>query len=106
MTVHRSRQDAPSSVSASGGGVAVRVQVTDSARSAGASCIRTHSAFSSMSRPVSTSSTELRNPPSSLTHTLSRSGGAEPRTPEIATRSGPCCSSCTESSSVVTSGPR
>ena len=42
-----------------------------------------------MSRPVSTSSTELRKPPSSLTQTLSCSGGASPRTPEMPTRSGP-----------------
>ena len=76
MTVHRSRQDAPSSVSAPGSGIAVRVQVTELAVSEGSSCARTHAAFSSMSSPVSTNSIELRNPPSSLTHTLSRSGGA------------------------------
>ena len=42
-----------------------------------------------MSSPVSTNSTELRWPPSSLTQTLSRSGGADPRTPVTRTRSEP-----------------
>ena len=40
-----------------------------------------------MSRPVSTSSIELRKPPRVLRQTLSCSGGASPRTPLIATRS-------------------
>ena len=66
-------------MSASAGGSAVRVQLTSLAVRAGVSCSRTQSAFASMSSPVSTNSTVLRKPPSSLTQTLSRSGGASPR---------------------------
>ena len=59
-TVQRSRVEAPSSVSASGVGTGPSDQVTDSAVSRGSSWARTHAAFSSTSRPVSTNSTELR----------------------------------------------
>ena len=106
MTVHRSRVEAPSSVSASGAGIATRDQATSVAVRDGVSWLRTHSAFSSTSRPVSTNSTWLRKPPSSLTQTLSRSGGASPWTPVTATRSVPSCSSLIEPRSTVTSGLR
>ncbi len=105
-TVHRSRVEAPSSVSASGVGSAPMVQVVLLPSSRDVSWSRTQSAFSSMSSPVSTNSTELRYPPSSLMHTFSFSGGAEPRTPEIRTRSAPSGVSRIEVRSVVTSGPR
>ena len=59
-TVQRSSVEAPSSVSASGSGSGPSDQVTDAAVSRGSSWARTHAAFSSMSRPVSTNSTELR----------------------------------------------
>jgi hypothetical protein len=59
-TVHRSRVDAPSSVSESGGGTGPSAQVTDDAVNRGSSCARTQAAFASISGPVSTSSTELR----------------------------------------------
>src|SRR6266540_1905939 len=108
-TVQRSSTDAASSVRpSSAGGVISDQATTDGAPSPSAvvSCSRTQLAFASTSSPVSTNSTVLRNPPSSLTHTLSCAGGAEPRTPEIATRSGPACATSIESRWVVTSGPR
>ena len=106
MTVHRTRQEAPSSVSASASGDADRVQATVSADSAGSSCIRSQSALASRSSPVITNSMELRQPPSSLTQTLSCSGGALPRTALTRTRSGPSWLSSIVSRWVVTSGLR
>ena len=58
-----------------------------------------------MSRPVSTNSTWLRYPPSVFSDTFSVGGGGSPRTPLIATRSGPSWWSCTVSSRRVASGP-
>jgi hypothetical protein len=59
-----------------------------------------------MSRPTSTNSAVLRNPPSSLTDTFRVAGGADPRTPEILTRSGPAAATSIVSRWVDTSGPR
>ena len=62
-------------------------------------------AFASMSSPVSTNTTSLRQPPMRLSPALRVGGGASPRTPVIRTRSGPSWSSRTVSSRAVTSGP-
>ncbi len=82
LTTHRSRTEAPSSVSESGPGIRPIDHATDAASIRPSSWVRSHAAFSSMSSPVSTNSIWLRKPPSSLTHTFSCGGGAMPRTPE------------------------
>ncbi len=104
------RAEAVSSVAASGRSVRASVQVTVAGRCreprAVSTWLCTQVAFSWTSRPVSTRSTLLRNPPNMVTETLRASGGSSPRVPEIRTRSGASCSSRTVSSRTVASGPR
>ncbi len=106
LTTQRSSTEAPSSLSESGCGSRPIDHDTEAASMRPSSWVRSQSAFSSMSRPVSTNSIWLRKPPSSLTQTLSWCGGARPRVPETRTRSGPSGASSIVERSTVTSGPR
>src|SRR4249919_906820 len=66
-TVQRRRMLAPSSVVASSGGATTGDHATILGSGSSTNCSLTQAAFASTSRPVSTNSTWLRKPPSSLT---------------------------------------